>query len=138
MTQEFNVRWTWLKAMYIYTILGAGGLGLGLLLVPDIIHTMLGWPNQDQVISFGLTGSIYLSFGLLSILGMRSPLKYSPLLLLQLCYKVTWLVAVALPALLSGDFPAYAIILVTIFATYIIGDLIAIPFAYVFRKEALR
>jgi hypothetical protein len=31
--------------------------------------------------------------------------------------------------------PSYAVIYVVIFATYIIGDLIAIPFPYVFGKE---
>lgn len=27
MSQELKVRWGWLKGMYIYTIIGAGGLG---------------------------------------------------------------------------------------------------------------
>ncbi len=34
MSKEFNVRWGWLKGMYIYTIVGAGRFGLGIIFVP--------------------------------------------------------------------------------------------------------
>ena len=45
---------------------------------------------------------------------------------------------VIFPALFAGKFPAYAVLQVVIFATYIIGDLIAIPFSYVFARESDR
>lgn len=54
---------------------------------------------------------------------------------LQLTYKVVWFMGVVFPLLVSGVFPAYAVLHVVIFATYIIGDLMAIPFSYVFAKE---
>ena len=127
------VRWGWLKAMYIYTIVGAGGFGLGMIVAPKAMLSIFGWPRQDPVV-FGVTGSIYVSFALLSILGLRAPLKFVPVLVLQLSYKVVWLVGVIVPILLAGKFPAYAILHVIIFATYIIGDLVAIPFSYVFAR----
>ncbi len=130
-----SVRWGWLKFMYIYTIAGAGGFGLGIILVPDVMRSIFGWPNADQIIAFGVTGSVYLSFALLSILGLRSPLKFVPLLLLQLTYKVVWFVGVVLPLLLTGKFPAYGLLFTAIYITYIIGDLIAIPFSYVFSEQ---
>ena len=77
---------------------------------------------------------VYLSFALLSILGLRSPLKFAPVLLLQLSYKVVWLIGVILPLLVTGKFPMYAILHASIFVSYIVGDLIAIPFSYVFSK----
>ena len=80
-------------------------------------------------------GSVYLSFGLLSILGLKAPLKFVPVLLLQLCYKVVWFIGVVAPILFTGKFQPYAILHVVIFLTYIVGDLIAIPFSYVFGKE---
>ena len=86
----------------------------------------------------GVTGSVYLSFALLSILGLRSPLKFAPVLLLQLSYKLVWFIGVILPIVMTAKFPSYAILYVVIFATYIIGDLIAIPFSYVFAKQADR
>ena len=137
MSQDNKVRWGWLKGMYIYTIVGAGGFGLGIITMPDAIRTMFGWPDQDPIV-LGITGSVYLSFALLSILGLRSPLKFAPVLLLQLSYKLVWFIGVILPIVMTAKFPSYAILQVVIFATYIIGDLIAIPFSYVFAKQADR
>ena len=137
MSQDKNVTWGWLKGMYIYTIVGAGGFGLGIIMMPDVMRSMFDWPSQDPIV-LGITGSVYVSFALLSILGLRSPLKFSPVLLLQLSYKVIWFIGVILPILVTGKFPSYAILYVVIFATYIIGDLIAIPFSYVFAKQADR
>jgi len=137
MFKESNVRWGWLKGMYILTIIHAGGSGLGMILIPSTIQSIFGWPSQDPIV-FGICGSIWVACGLLSILGLRSPLKFSPLLLLQLTYKVVWFVGVILPALIAGNFPAYATGYVFFFAIYIIGDLIAIPFSYVFAKDSDR
>ena len=137
MSKEFKVRWSWLKGMYILTIIHAGGSGLGIILIPSIIRSIFGWPSQDPII-FGICSSVWVGFGLLSILGLRSPLKFSPVLLLQLGYKVIWFIGVILPFLIAGKFPAYAIAYVVFFAAYIIGDLIAIPFSYVFAKQSDR
>ncbi len=137
MSKELKVRWGWLKGMYIYTILGAGGFGLGIIVMPDVMRSMYGWPSQDPIV-LGIVGSVYLSFGLLSILGLRSPLKFVPILLLQLSYKVVWFIGVLLPILFAGKFQNYALLYVLIFVTYIIGDLIAIPFSYVFAKQSDR
>ena len=137
MSQDNKVRWGWLKGMYIYTIVGAGGFGLGIITMPDAIRTIFGWPGQDPIV-LGVTGSVYLSFALLSIMGLRSPLKFAPVLLLQLSYKLVWFIGVILPIVMTAKFPSYAILYVVIFATYIIGDLIAIPFSYVFAKQADR
>lgn len=134
MSNEMNIRWGWLKGMYIYTIVGAGGFGLGIIVIPNVMRSVFGWPSQDPIV-FGITGSLYLSFALLSILGLRSPLKFVPILMLQLIYKVVWLIGVILPLVVSGEFPTYAILHVSIFTSYIIGDLIAIPFSYVFLKS---
>lgn len=130
-----KVRWTWLKIMYAYTLIGAGGFGLGILLVPGLMMKMMGFPAQDPV-TLGIAGSVFCACAVLSVLGLRSPLKFAPVLVLQLLYKLIWFIAVVLPLLVSGQFPGYAGILAVIFATYIIGDLIAIPFPVVFAKEA--
>jgi len=137
MSKDIRVRWKWLKGMYIYTIIGAGGFGLGIIVIPKVMLSIFGWPNQDPIV-FGVTGSVYLSFALLSILGLRAPLKFVPVLLLQLSYKVIWFIGVIIPIIFAGKFPVYAILLVIIFATYIIGDLIAIPFSYVFARSTDR
>ena len=134
MSNDPKIRLGWLKGMYIYTIGGAGGFGLGIIFIPNVMRSIFSWPSQDPIV-FGVTGSVYLAFALLSILGLLSPLKFVPVLLLQLSYKVIWLIGVILPLLVTGKFPMYAILHVLIFVSYIIGDLIAIPFSYVFSKN---
>ncbi len=134
MNKDINIRWGWLKIMYWYTILGAGGFGLAMVVMPENVRSLFGWPTQDPIV-YGVTGSVWLAFGLLSILGLKSPLKFVPVLLMQLTYKSVWFIGVVLPLLVSGKFPNYAILHVVIMASYIIGDLIAIPFSYVFSKK---
>jgi hypothetical protein len=134
MNKSFKVRLSWLKGMYYYTAAGAGILGIVMLILPKFAISILGMPEQDPV-SFGIIGSSFLAFGLLSLMGLRSPMKFVPILLLQLTYKTAWFLAVILPLTLSGKLPDYAWLQIIIFATYITGDIIAIPFRYIFAKE---
>jgi len=134
MSTDVSVRWGWLKAMYIYTLFGAGGFGLGMLFFPVTIQSVLRFPPQDPVVR-GLYGSFLLASGLLAIPALRSPLKFAPLLLIQLVYKPIWLAAVVIPLFLRGQFPFYVVFISAVFLSYIIGDLIAIPFGYLFSKK---
>ena len=134
MSNDRRIRWGWLNFMYWYTILGAGGFGLAIVVVPETVRSFFGWPPQDPIV-YGVTGSVWLAFGLLSILGLKSPLKFVPVLLMQLCYKLVWFIGVVFPLLISSKFPVYAILHVIVMASFIIGDLIAIPFGYVFSKR---
>jgi hypothetical protein len=131
MSKDNKIRWGWLKFMYLYAVLGAGSHGLGIIFAPRAMQVIYDLPPQDPI-TFGIVGSVFLAFALLSILGLRSPLKFVPVLLLQLLYKSLWFIVVALPHSLTGKFPTY---IALVFATYIIGDLIAIPFSHVFAKN---
>ena len=122
---------TKLRIMYLYTVIGAGGFGIGILFKPAFVQSLLKMPDQDLV-TFGITGAVYLAFGLLSLLGLISPMKFSPVLLLQLFYKTAWMAGVIAPMFLNGEFPLYAILIAIIFLTYIIGDLICLPYGYLF------
>ena len=137
MSKDIKVRMNWLRGMYSYTIVGAGLFGLGMLVMPELIKSMFAWPIEEPI-AFGILGSVYVAFGILSILGLRDPLKFAPVLLLQLFYKSVWFIGVVAPLAVVGKFPVYAIGFVIIFATYIIGDIIAIPFSYLFRKQSQR
>ena len=133
MSNSVKIRWGWLRFMYWYTIVGAGGFGLGIIFIPNIMRSIFGWPIQDPLV-FGVTGSVYTSFAILSILGLKAPLKFVPVLLLQLSYKSVWCIGVLLPLLIAGKFPLHGILIAAIFVSYIIGDLISIPFSYVLSK----
>jgi hypothetical protein len=133
MEDTTRVRTGWLKAMYGWTLFGAGGFGLGMLVLPGTLKTVFAFPPQDPVV-FKVYGCVLLASGLLAIPALSSPLKFIPLLLLQLVYKPIWIAIVALPLFLKGQFPLYVVALTGVFVTYIVGDLIAIPFRAFFSK----
>jgi len=120
--------------MYVYTTIVAGGFGLAEIVAPARVQSTLGMPAQDPVV-FGLSASVFIAFGLIAILGVRAPLKYCPILMVELAYKLIWLCGVVVPLALRGEFPASSIVQVLIFATFILGDLMAIPFRYVFGRD---
>jgi hypothetical protein len=119
--------------MYAYTIVGAGGIGLALLIVPNTMMSLLGIPTEEPIIA-GIAYSVWLAFGILSIFGLRSPLKFVPVLLLQFTYKVVWFITVIAPKAVSGDLPSFAITMSGIFVTFVIGDIIVIPWRYLLSK----
>lgn len=134
MQNNISIRSGWLKGMYRYTIFVAGGFGLGVVFFPGTILPALRVPAQDPV-TLGLYGSVALASALVAILGLGSPLKFVPLLLLQLVYKPIWLAVFAIPLFIKGQFPLHVVFNSAVFVTFIIGDLIAIPFSYVFSKK---
>ena len=82
-----------LKIMYIYTAILTMTFGLGIVVLPNIMVSLFGWPEQDPIV-FGVMGSVYVAFALLALLGLRDPVKFIPILLLQLFYKVVWFIGV--------------------------------------------
>ena len=127
MEVEERTRLFWLKVLYWYTILGAGLAGLCVLLAPAAFAKALAMPGQDPYI-LGVAGSMWLASGLVAVLGLGSPLVFAPIFLAQLAYKVLWLVCVFLPNAFRGALPFYSWVLAAIFASYIVLDLVAIPF----------
>ncbi len=79
-----------LKIMYLYTIIGAGGAGMAILIFPNLLISLfqkfMPFPPQDPYI-FGYMGSAMLAFAVLSGFGLKSPLKFIPVLMLQMTYK---------------------------------------------------
>ena len=134
MNRNAEIHFGWIKFMYVYNALTAGILGLGIILVPKSLISISKIPEQEPIV-FGIIGSVYLSLGILSLLGLRSPLKFVPILLLQLLYKAVWVIGVILPLLITGQLSIFAILVTVIFLTYIIGDLIAVPFSYIFARQ---
>ena len=136
MSKQVQLQRNWLRFMYIYTIAVAGSFGLAILVTPALVVSRLGFPAQDPIM-FGVTGSVYLAFAFLSILGLRAPLKFAPILLLQLLYKLIWFIGLAAPLFLQGRYPSSAIPSAVIYASFVLGDFIAIPFRYLLAKEAV-
>lgn len=94
-------RW-WLRGIYAANIIGAGLPGLVITVAPAWAAENMFAVPQDPV-TFGMLGAIWLGIGALSAVGLRYPRPFVGLLALQVVYKSTWLVAVALPRIIAGE-----------------------------------
>ena len=81
----------------------------------------------------GVAYSFWAAYSTLMILGLRRPLKMTPLLLLQFFYKSIWLISVALPLWRHHEFED-AKGLTTIFIVGVVLDIVIIPWKYVLKK----
>jgi hypothetical protein len=133
MTDIKKLRIFWLKLMYGVTIVIAGCLGIGILFIPGTMQFTFG-ADCPRFFS-GMIGSVFLAFALVSVLGLRDPVKFVPLLLTQMLYKSAWLCFVALPLLIAGKMTVDMILAAAVFLAIVIGDLIAIPFSKIFGSS---
>lgn len=93
-----------LRIIYILNILVAGQIAISALSNPkNSAFTTFGNAYQPTEV-IRLVGCFWLAIAILSILGLWKPITFSPVLLLQLIYKGTWLLVVALPAF-RNDIP---------------------------------
>jgi hypothetical protein len=121
--------------MYVYTIIGTFILGIWIIFFGDTMANIFAFPPQDKIMH-GVAGSMYLSFGVVSIFALFNPIRFVPILLVQMGYKVIWFAFIFIPELIKGNIDTYAILLAIGFATYIIGDILAIPFKMLFSKKS--
>lgn len=125
-----------LKLQYLYSIFVAGAMGVGVTFFPKTTEKLFGWKPQDELHS-GIAGAAYLSFGLLSILGMKNPKKWAPILLLQMLYKSIWFIFVVGRLIRKNQLDlASSWTLLAGNATFVLGDLVALPFGYLFNSKA--
>ncbi|MBU0993317.1 MAG: hypothetical protein KJ737_12560 [Proteobacteria bacterium] len=134
MMENSDTKMKWLIILYKYNVVTLISTGLVLIFIPDVFNAILGIPKQDPYF-YGVVGSVWFMFGILSFLGLRSPVKFVPVLMLQLGYKLIWLVFIALPTLMDGFHPFYSIFLIICMLSYVVLDFKAIPFHMVFTVE---
>ena len=128
-----------MKFQYLLTSVVATGLGLAILLFPEMTLKLFMMKPQDQIV-YGISGSVYLAFGLLSMLGLKDPVTWLPILLLQFLYKVIWFLLVIGRSLILCQLDIISSIwLIAGYAIFVAGDIWAIPFGYftgiVFKKK---
>lgn len=85
-----------MRAMYLFMAVGIANM-----IWPSIVSHDPALPRMTGV-AWALLGTI----GLLSVLGLRYPLRMIPLLLFELTWKVIWLAAFAAPRWLDGTLDA--------------------------------
>lgn len=62
-------------------------------------------PHKPWTLTHGVMNAMLLSLVLLSLLGLRYPLKMLPLLFWEIIWKATWLLTIGLPAWRVGNIP---------------------------------
>lgn len=95
---------TLLKLVYIANIIVAGWISMTSIFSPKTAAATIfanAYPPTTELIR--LVGCLWLGIAILSVLGLWRPMVFSPVLLLQVIYKGTWLLVVALPAIRSGQ-----------------------------------
>lgn len=102
-------------------------VGMGLQIVPAFLH------HKPWEFMHGVVNSMLLALVLLSLLGLRYPLKMLPLLFWEMSWKIIWLAAVAYPAWQSGMMDAD--IVANLFPCGLVVLFVAImPWGYVWRN----
>ena len=98
---------TALYLIYIANIIVAGWISITSLFYPKTAATTVFQNAYQPTEVIRLVGCLWLAIAISSILGLWRPLTFSPILLVQLIYKGTWLWVVALSALRNNQpFPS--------------------------------
>ncbi len=92
-----------LKIVYITNIIVAGWISTTSLISPKTSATTVFQNAYQPTEIIRLVGCLWLAITVLSILGLWRPISFSPILLVQLIYKGTWLLVVALPAIRNNQ-----------------------------------
>lgn len=88
-----------LKIIYIANIIVAGWISITSIFSPNKSALTVFQNAYQPTEVTRLVGCLWLAIAVLSVLGLWRPISFSPILLVQLIYKGTWLVIVALPAI---------------------------------------
>lgn len=120
MDKVSTVRIYLLRAMYAFI-----AFGLGVTTLPDVVFGSGRFADSDTIINATLMG-----FCLLSLLGIKYPLQMLPVLLLELIWKVFWLLVYALPMYLNHGLDEYAKELMFACAMGVILTPLVLPWGY--------
>jgi hypothetical protein len=123
-----------LRFMFALTVFFAGVQGVAYLTVPNLVASLFGAPVAEVVWAAGYAYSYLVAQAIIAVLGLRSPLKFSPVLLVQATTKIVWIFAVAVPGLVAGTLSSFALALCVINALWVIGDILVMPFRYFLAK----
>jgi len=94
---------TAINLIYIANIIVAGWIGITSLFFPKLSSVTIFQNSYQTTDIIRLVGCLWLAIAILSVLGLWRPLTFSPVLLLQLIYKGSWLLVVAIPAIKNNQ-----------------------------------
>jgi hypothetical protein len=120
-----TLRLNLLRVFYLVLILG---IGLDMGVWSEMVHRIYGMKLDS-----GMMTCMLFALSVLSILGLRYPLRMLPVLFWEFTWKAAWLLSVALPHWLRGQWSedlgatTFAVGLVVIFIPLV-------PWSYVFER----
>ncbi|WP_212003848.1 hypothetical protein [Chitinophaga sp. HK235] len=80
---------------------------------------------------------IWASYSVLSVLGIIHPLKMLPIVMLEICYKVLWLILVAYPLWSANQLAGSPAEGMTYVFLPVVLPILAMPWRYAFKKYVL-
>ncbi len=92
-----------IKIVYIANIIVAGWISITSVFYPKMASVTVFQNAYQPTEVIRLVGCLWLAIAILSVLGLWRPISFSPILLVQLIYKATWLLVVALPAVKNNE-----------------------------------
>lgn len=119
-----------LKLIYIANIIVAGWISISSMFFTSYAAKTIFsgvYPLND---SLKLISCLWFAIAILSVLGLFYPLKLTPVLILQLIYKGTWLMIVALPAIIHKH--SYPSGMAMFFLIWVIVLPLLIPWSKIF------
>ena len=121
---------TAIKIIYLANILVAGWVGISSLFFPKRAQMTVFENTVAYSEAIRMTGALWTAIFLLSAVGLFFPIKMSLILLFQVIYKGSWLMVVALPAMLNNQpFPKS---MAAFFVIWVVVLPFVIPWKYLF------
>ncbi len=105
---------------------------------PKLFMKLMNMKKEQDRAILGIVGAVYMAFGLTSILGMRNPRKFAPILWLQFLYKTVWELCVIVPMIRRKELGEYWFMAVGYFFVFILPDIICVPFKDILLDELAR
>lgn len=124
MSQVSQFRLYLLRAMYLLMV-----IGLASTVWPAVLFADNRVGDSHAVVQ-----SMLVAYSLLSLLGLRYPLQMIPVLLIEIIWKSTWVIAFALPMKMSVGLDEYASGVMFACVMGIILTPISIPWKYVYHN----
>ncbi|MGB3616759.1 MAG: hypothetical protein WBA12_01455 [Catalinimonas sp.] len=124
---------TWMRTMYLLDAVGTGVAAVPALVAPRWTARHMFKQNPPDPVVMRLIGSVWLATTAACVLGLRHPLRFSPVFAVTAAYKITWLL-VTTPEIIKEK-RTDVLPLATIFILWATGSLAALPTDYLFGAE---
>jgi hypothetical protein len=112
----------------------------------SLMFFVLGWDTWTHILKHqgtweprdAMAWCVWTAFATLAVLGIFRPLKMLPILLLEIFYKVLWLIIVAYPLWSAGTLAGSSAESTASAFLWVLLPIAAVPWGYVFRNYIFR